>query len=108
MDQISFEDFKKTDLRVGKILSAERVDGSEKLLKLSVDIGEKAVQILAGIGKKYSPEELVGKIIIVVANLAPRKMMGEESNGMLLAADGREGPILLMPDGDVAPGAEIR
>ena len=115
METISFEEFKKVNLRVGKVLAAQRVEGSEKLLKLSVDIGEKdeagvskTRQILAGVGKVYSPEDMMGRNIIIVANLAPRMMMGLESQGMLLAADSPEGPILLRPDHEVIPGAEIR
>lgn len=106
---ISIDDFKKIELKAGKILSAEKVEGSEKLVKLSVDLGEEVPrQILAGIAAAYPPETLVGKQIAVVANLEPRQMMGMESQGMLLAAEGEEGPVLLMPDKDVTPGAKIR
>lgn len=106
---ISIDDFKKIELKAGKILSAERVEGSEKLVKLSVDLGEENPrQILAGIAAVYAPETLVGRNIAVVANLEPRQMMGMESQGMLLAAEGEEGPVLLMPDKDVTPGAKIR
>ena len=104
---INFEQFKEIELKVGKILEAERVEGSEKLLKLKVDLGEpEARQILAGIGKVYPPEEIIGREIIVVANLEPRMLMGLESQGMLLAAsDG--GPVLLRPDREVPPGSAI-
>jgi methionine--tRNA ligase beta chain len=112
---IEFEEFKKVELRVAKIISSERIEGSEKLLKLMVDCGDKdetgiskTRQVLAGVGKVYTPEEMVGREIIIVVNLAPRMMMGLESQGMLLAADSPEGPILVRPDRDVAPGAEIR
>lgn len=95
---------------VGRIVSAEKVEGSEKLLKLRVDLGEADLpagrQIVAGIGKVYESETLVGKEIVVVANLEPRKLMELESNGMLLAAnDG--GPVLLTTDREVPPGAPI-
>jgi methionine--tRNA ligase beta chain len=106
---ISIDDFKKIELKAGKILSAERVEGSEKLVKLSVDLSEEAPrQILTGIALSYAPETLVGKQIAVVANLEPRQLMGMESQGMLLAAEGEGGPVLLMPDSDVTPGARIR
>lgn len=105
---ISFEEFKKLELRVGKIETAEAVVGSEKLAKLTVDIGTEKKQILAGIAKQYTPEALVGRQIVVVVNLAPRMMMGLESQGMLLAAHDTEGgAILLMPDKEVAPGSQI-
>ncbi|MGC9603450.1 MAG: methionine--tRNA ligase subunit beta [Minisyncoccia bacterium] len=104
---VKFEQFKEIELKAGKILEAERVEGSDKLLKLKVDLGEpEPRQILAGIGKIYSPEEIVGREIIVVANLEPRILMGIESQGMLLAAnDG--GPVLLKPDREVPPGSPI-
>ncbi len=85
-DPIGIEDFMKVDLRVGKIVSAERVVKSEKLVKLQVDIGAETRQVVAGIGKSYTPEELLGKTIVIVANLKPAKLMGIESQGMLLAA----------------------
>jgi len=112
---ITYDDFIKTELRIGKVLSAERVEGSEKLLKLAVDLGEKneanlpaARQIVAGIGKVYEPEMIVGKQIVIVANLEPRKLMGLESQGMLLAASGEEGPILLTTEKEVPPGTDIK
>ena len=114
---ISIEDFSKIELRVARILSAERVEGSEKLVKLEVDAGDIDEaggalhrQVLAGIAKAYDPEALLNKTIVIVANLEPRKLMGMESNGMLLAAtDPSTGVLaLLTPDGDVAPGSKIR
>lgn len=106
---MTIDEFQKSDLRVGKIISAERVDGSEKLLKLQVDLAESGPrQILSGIAKWYAPEDLVGKSVVIIANLDPRMMMGMESNGMLLAAHGEDGaPIILQPMGEVAPGAKI-
>ena len=104
---MTIDEFQKADLRVGKVISAERVEGSEKLLKLQVDIGEPR-QILAGIAKVYPPEELVGKEVIIIANLEPRMMMGMESQGMVLAAHGENGePILLMPEREVPSGSKI-
>jgi methionine--tRNA ligase beta chain len=109
MDQIKFEDFKKIDLRVAKIVFAEKVQDSEKLIRLELDLGGEKRQIVAGIGNKYQPEELVGKNIVIVANLEPRKLMGIESQGMLLAASNEnEGPILLTTMEDIASGSEIR
>ncbi len=106
---ITYDDFVKTELKVGKVLSAERVEGSEKLLKMAVDLGEETPrQIVAGIGKAYEPEALVGRQIIVVANLEPRKLMGLESQGMLLAASGEEGPVLLTTEKETKPGAGIK
>jgi methionyl-tRNA synthetase len=104
---MTIDEFQKMDLRVGKILSAERVEGSEKLLKLSVDIGEPR-QILSGIAKSYAPEDLVGKEVVIIANLDPRMMMGLESQGMILAAHGENGePVMLAVERDVPPGAKI-
>ena len=106
---MTIDEFQKSDLRVGKIVSAERVEGSEKLLKLQVDIAEPAPrQILSGIAKSYAPEDLVGKNVAIIANLEPRMMMGMESNGMLLAAHGDGGaPVIIEPAAAVAPGAKI-
>jgi methionyl-tRNA synthetase len=105
---ISINDVMKVELRVGRIVSAERVKKSDKLIKMQVDTGEPR-QIVAGIGKAYTPEELIGKKIIVVANLQPAKLMGVESNGMLLAATGSDGvPVIITPEKDVEPGAKIK
>ncbi len=108
---ISFEEFKKIDLRIGKVIFAERVENSEKLLKLRVDLGEADLpagrQVVAGIGKFYEPDELLGKEIVVVVNLEPRKLMGLESQGMLLAADKEGEPILIVPEKEVPPGISI-
>ncbi len=104
---IVFDDFKKIELRIAKITAAERVAGSEKLLKLSIECPEPR-QLVAGIGKAYEPEALVGREIVVVANLEPRMLMGFESQGMLLAANAEGGPVLLAPEKEVPPGTEIR
>ncbi len=105
---INYDTFKQVELKVAKILTAERVEGSEKLLKLEVDLGSEKRQIIAGIGLKYSPEDLIQKNIIVVANLEPRKLMGLESQGMLLAASNEgEGPILLTTMEDILPGSGV-
>jgi methionyl-tRNA synthetase len=104
---LSFEQFQKWDLRVAKVLSAERVPKSKKLLKLEVDFGEKRT-VVAGIGQDYSPEELPGKEIIVVANLEPTKIMGVESQAMLLAARDEKGLKLIVPEGEILPGTKVK
>jgi methionyl-tRNA synthetase len=100
--EISFDDFKKLDLRVARIVRAERVAGADKLLKLTVKIGREERTLAAGIAQQYSPGELEGKLIVVVANLAPRTVRGIESKGMLLAAcsDDYSKIVLLTPDAD--------
>lgn len=108
-ETIKYDDFAKIDLRTAKILEVVRVEGSEKLVKLQIDVGELGQrQLVAGIGKTYQPEALVGKQIVIVANLEPRKLMGHESNGMLLAASNENGPVLLCPESEVSPGAGIK
>jgi methionyl-tRNA synthetase len=104
---ISMEEFQKLDLRVGKILAAENIKKSEKLLKLRVDIGVERT-VVAGIARHYKPEELVGKTIILLANLQPTKLMGVESQGMVLAADGAEGVILATFDKEAKVGSKVR
>ena len=110
---LSYDDFKKIDLRVAKVLEAVRVEGSDKLVKLQIDVGDPPAggghrQLVAGIGTVYTPETLVGKQIVIVANLEPRKLMGHESQGMLLAASDELGPVLLMPESEVKPGSPIK
>ncbi len=104
---IEFADFQKIDLRVAKIVKAERVQNSEKLIRLELVLGNEQRQIVAGIGKNYEPEKLIGREIIIVANLAPRKLMGLESSGMLLAAHSERGPVLVMPENEVASGTKV-
>jgi methionyl-tRNA synthetase len=105
---ISLADFQKLDLRVARVIKAESVLGSEKLLRLEFDVGELGIcQIVSGIAKSYQPEELIGKEIIVIANLEPREIMGLESQGMLLATDPGDKIVLLVPDKEVLPGSKI-
>jgi methionyl-tRNA synthetase len=105
---IDIDYFKKVDLRVARIVEAERVEKSEKLVKLQLDLGELGKrQIVAGIAKYYTPEELVGSLIVVVANLKPAKLMGIESRGMLLAAKINDKLTLLTVSSDIEPGAKI-
>lgn len=106
--EITYDDFAKVELKVAKIVAAERVEKSEKLIKLQLEVGEEKRQIVAGIGKAYEAAELVGKEIIIVANLAPKALMGVESHGMLLAAGGGENPVLLTPEKEIASGAKVK
>ena len=107
-ETIEFADFMKVHLRVARIMEAEPVEGSDKLMKLTVKIGDEKRQILAGIKQKYSAEDLIGRQVVVVANLKPRKMMGLESQGMVLAADDADGQaILLEPEHEAPEGASV-
>ena len=105
---ITFDDFKKVELKVARIIEAEEVAGTEKLLKLQIDLGSEKRQIVAGIKKSYQAKDLIGREIVVVVNLEPRMVMGLESNGMLLAASDDTGPVLLKPDKNVPPGSGIK
>ena len=104
---ISIDEFKKCDIRIGEVLSAEKAENADKLLKLEVDFGEFKRQIVSGIAQWYKPEDLVGKKLPFIVNLEPRTFRGLESQGMLMAVDGGEQPILLEPQGDVKPGDKI-
>ena len=108
--QITIDEFMKIQLRTAKVLTAERVPKSEKLLKLQVSLGEgtEPRQIVAGIGKKYEPEALIGKTIIIVANLKPAKLMGIESQGMVLAAGDSEVRGLATILEEVDPGTKVK
>ena len=107
---ISIDDFTKVDLRIAKIVNAEHVEGAEKLLKLTLDIGEEKLrQVFAGIKSAYDPATLVGRLTVMVANLAPRKMKFGMSEGMVLAAsDERGGPFILSPDAGAQPGMRVK
>ncbi len=107
-DPIGIEDFMKVDLRVGKIVEAERVVKSDKLVKLKVDIGTETRQVVAGIGKSYTPEELLGKTIVIVANLKPAKLMGIESQGMLLAASNGDLLAVATFDRETKTGSRVK
>jgi methionyl-tRNA synthetase len=109
-EKIAIEDFAKVEMRVGQIKTAERIVGADKLLKLTVDIGSEVRQICAGIAQYYEPESLVGRKVVVVVNLAPRKLRGVESNGMIVAASvGPEGkPVLAAFTEDVEVGARLK
>jgi methionyl-tRNA synthetase len=105
---IEFSDFMNVKLKTAKIVEAENIKKSDKLIKLQVDLGYEKRQIVAGIAKYYTAEELIGKVIIIVANLKPAKLMGELSEGMILAANYKDGLKLATFDGDVELGAEVR
>lgn len=102
----TFDDFSKLEMKVGKVLSAERVEGSDKLIKLEVDTGETRT-LVAGIGKVYNPEDLKDKTVIVLANLEPKEIMGIESQGMLLVAWEGDEISLLAPDREMRPGTKV-
>jgi methionyl-tRNA synthetase len=104
--EITYEEFQKLDIRIGTVLSAENIKGSDKLLKLEVDIGEKR-QIVAGIANSHNPAELVGRQVVVMANMKPAKLFGVESKGMVLAGD-VEGAVLLQPEKKVREGTKVR
>lgn len=106
--QISMEDFLKVQLKAAKVLSAERVPKSEKLLKLQVDLGNEQRQIVAGIGKRYEPDQLIGRQVVIVANLKPAKLMGVESQGMILAAGDHEVGGLVTILEEVDPGTKVK
>lgn len=107
---ITIDDFAKVELRVAQVLVAEKIKGADKLLRLEVDLGTEKRQIVAGIAKAYDPEKLVGRKVVIVANLAPRKLRGLESQGMIVAASlGDEGvPVLAGFLEDVPVGARLK
>jgi len=107
---IQYDDFAKVQLRVATIIEAQPIEKSKKLMRLQLDLGTEKRQILAGIKEHYTAEQLVGKQIVVVVNLAPREVIkGEISNGMLLAASDESGKLFVIsPSGEIAPGATVR
>ncbi|MDO9574624.1 MAG: methionine--tRNA ligase subunit beta, partial [Candidatus Contubernalis sp.] len=108
IEQIKINDFARVDIRVAEILQAEKVEGADKLLKLKVSLGNEERQVVAGIAQHYKPEEIVGKRVLLVANLAPVKIRGIESQGMLMAAVDAQGKLgLSTVDGDIAPGSRV-
>ncbi len=103
---VAYEDFAKLDLRVARVLEAQPVEGSNKLLRLLVDIGIEKRQIIAGLAKFYRPEDVIGRNIVIIANLDYRKLAGLESQGMLLAA-GDEEIVILTTEKEIAPGTKV-
>ncbi|MCH8147361.1 MAG: methionine--tRNA ligase subunit beta [Planctomycetes bacterium] len=108
-DLVTFNEFVKIKMRVGRVIEAAVHPNADKLLVLQVDLGDEKRQIVAGLKAHYQPEDLVGKNLIIVANLAPRMMRGQESQGMLLAAStaDHERVIVLTTDADILPGSEV-
>ncbi len=106
-EYIDIDYFKKLDIRIGRVLEAERIKGSKKLIKLRVDIGNEVRQIVAGIAKNYKPEDLVGRYVVVLVNIKPAKLMGVESQGMVLAVDSDGEAILIQPEKEVKPGSKV-
>lgn len=111
-EAIKFSDWQKLDLRIGKILKAEEVEGADKLYKLSIDLGKELGKrtLVAGIKEHYKPEELKGKLIVIFTNLEPRKIKGIESQGMVLAAvsSDEKDVFLLQPERDIELGSRVR
>ena len=109
MTEISFEEFQKLDLRVGKIISAEEIPKARSLLKLIVDFGTEQRQAVAGIKQYYKPEDIIGKKYVFILNLEKKTMMGVESQCMILAAEDPEGNVVLVaPEKDIAEGSRVR
>ena len=105
---IVYDDFAKIDLKTGTILSAEKIEKADKLLKLEIDLGFEKRTILSGIALHFTPEEIIGKQVVVVANLAPRKMRGIESNGMILMAEDKDGKLYFVsPDQKITDGSSV-
>ncbi len=107
-EYITIEEFQKLDIRIGKVVRAEKIPGSKKLLRLEVDVGNEVRQVVAGIAEVYSPEDVEGRTVVILVNMKPAKLMGVESRGMILAADVDGKPILLTPEKEVEPGTKVR
>ena len=108
MDEISYEDFLKLDLRIAKIESTESIPGKTRIIKGFISLGDEKRDVIIGGANFYEPDELVGRLVVVVANLEPKKMAGVESNAMLLAADLDDKPFWLSVDSSVPPGTKIK
>lgn len=106
---MTLEEFKKLDLRVGQVIEAEKIEGSDKLLRLEIDLGDEWRQVVAGIGEYYTTEELINKQVVIVANLESKIIKNIESQGMILAAEDKNGNIsLIVPDKKITPGSKVR
>lgn len=108
MPNITYDDFAKLDIRIAKILGTEKIPGKSKIIKGIIDLGEEKREVIIGGAEYYQPEDLVGKIVVVIANLEPRKIAGFESNAMLLAADVNDKPFWLTVSEDVPLGTKIK
>jgi methionine--tRNA ligase beta chain len=107
-ETISFDEFMKLDIRIGRVLEAERVPGTDKLMKMKVDVGDRTVEMVAGIADRYAPEDVKGKQVPILVNLEPKTIRGVLSQGMILAATEGGSAVLLHPDKDLDAGAKIR
>ena len=107
-EKIKFPDFEKVEIKMGKVIECEKVENTDKLLKLTLDIGGETRTILTGMAEFFEPDHFVGKTIPILANLEPRTIRGIESQGMVLAAESDGRPVLLLPEDDVLPGSEVR
>ncbi len=105
---VTYDDFKKLDIRVGSILETEKIPGKTRIIKGVVDLGEETRDVIIGGAEFYEPQDLVGKTVIVIANLETKKIAGVESNAMLLAADVDDKPFWLTVDGNVSAGTKIK
>lgn len=108
MDNITYEDFAKLDIRVAKIISTEPIPGKSRIIKGTISLGDEQRDVVIGGAQYYNPEDLLGKIVIVIANLEPKKLAGVESNAMLLAADVDDRPYWLTVTDDVPLGSHIK
>jgi methionyl-tRNA synthetase len=107
-ERIDISEFAKVELRAAKVTAAEKIAGSKKLVRLQVDLGDESRQVVAGIAESYAPESLVGKTVVLVVNLKPAKLMGVESNGMVLAGSIDGKAVLCTFDSEVAPGTKVK
>ena len=105
---VSFEDFKKIEIKIGTIIKVEKIAGSDKLLKLRIDLGKEKRQVVAGLAAFYEPDYLVGRQVPLIVNLESKVFLGQESQGMILAADNNGQPILIFPEKEVPAGSVIR
>ena len=108
MSNITYDDFTKLDIRIAKILGTEKIPGKSKIIKGTIDLGEEKREVIIGGAEYYQPEDLVGRTVVVIANLEPRKIAGIESNAMLLAADVNDKPFWLTVSEDVPLGTKIK
>jgi len=106
-EKITIDDFIKVDLRIGKIIHAEEVEDSRKMLKLKIDIGDEERTIFAGIKKSYTPKDLIDKLVVVIINLMPREMKFGTSDGMMLATSSQDEIIIIQPQKNVSPGSKV-
>jgi methionine--tRNA ligase beta chain len=105
---ITFEDFKRLEIKIGKVVKSEKIEGTDKLLKLEIDLGPEKRQLVAGIAEVYQPDDLVGKELPVLINLEPREIRGIKSQGMILAIEVDGKPVLLIPEEEVPCGSIVR